>query len=310
LRLRKVIFLLLILFSLNLFAGRVVFVGNLKLSPKKTFFSVFKNLLFGKNKINFSPFAVAVLSNGDFVITDIDTPALILADKDGVIKKVVYKIGNVPLGAPVSVWVDSQDGIYLVDSVRKGVVVFDSSLTQWEIFKADDGKRYTSVCVKGDNVFLSDVANHRVECYSKSGKFKFSFGKRGTGDGEFNYPSCLTVCDDFLVVLDALNFRVQLFDFKGNFLGKFGKAGDGGGSFSKPKGIAVVKNKIVAVSDVAFDNIQLFDLKGNFLYFFGRNGVCEQCFVMPSGIFSQNDLIYVCDRWNKRVSIWRVETER
>ena len=301
------IFCLFTIFNLTVFANSVIFVKNIYPHEKKGFFNAFKKLLLGKRDLQVKPFAIGVLSSGDIVISDVDKGMILLLSADGEIKKVVSRVGKIPLAAPVSVWVDKKDSIYVVDSVRKGVLKLEKDLSSAKILIADNSKRFTSLCIAGKFMFLTDTDNHAIDCYSLEGKFIFSFGKRGVKEGEFNYPTAISTDGNFLFVLDSLNFRVQVFDLKGKFLKKFGKLGDGSGYFSKPKGIAVVNGKFIAVTDVAFDNVQLFDKSGNFLAFWGKNGNCEKCFVMPSGIFSQNGLIYVCDRWNQRVSVWRVE---
>lgn len=297
---------LFILFGISLFGKDVSHIKNIEMKQPTGFFSVLKNILFGKKKIDFKPFAIAVSNNGELIITDIDNHSVIVANMSGVVKKVIRGIGKVPFGTPVGVWIDKNGSVYVVDSARKGVVRFNSSMSAAEIFIADNLKRFTSVCTAGGKVYLTETGNHTVECYSDEGKFIFSFGKRGINKGEFNYPTSITTDGKRLFVVDSLNFRVQIFDLNGNFLSMFGKQGDGGGTFSRPKGIAVINENIVAVSDVAFDNVQLFDLNGNFLAFFGKNGNCDKCFVMPSGIFSQNGLLYICDRWNKRISVWKI----
>ncbi|BBB32830.1 conserved hypothetical protein [Thermotomaculum hydrothermale] len=303
------IFLLFFIFNLTVFANSVIFVKNIYPHEKKGFFNALKKLLLGKRDLQAKPFAIGVLSNGDVVVSDVDKGMVLLLTADGEIKKVVSRVGKIPLATPVSIWIDKKDNIYIVDSVRKGVLKFDKDLSSARILIADNSKRFTSLCIVDNFMFLTDTENHKIACYSLEGKFIFSFGKRGIKEGEFNYPTAISTDGNFLFVLDSLNFRVQVFDLKGNFLRKFGKLGDGSGYFSKPKGIAVVNGKFIAVTDVVFDNVQLFDKTGNFLTFFGKNGDCEKCFVMPSGIFSQNGLIYICDRWNQRISIWRVEAE-
>ncbi len=298
--------LVFLLFGISLFGKEVTHIKNIKLKQPTGFFSVLKDILFGKKKMDFKPFAIAVSKNGELTITDIDNHAVIVADKFGVVRKIIRGIGKIPFGTPVGVWIDKKGSVYVVDSARKGVVRFNSSMSSAEIFIADNSKRFTSLCTAGNKVYLTETGKHTVECYSEQGKFLFSFGKRGINKGEFNYPTSITTDGKRLFVVDSLNFRVQIFDLKGNFLSMFGKQGDGGGTFSRPKGIAIINENIVAVSDVAFDNVQLFDFDGNFLAFLGKNGNCSQCFVMPSGIFSQNGLLYICDRWNKRVSVWRI----
>ena len=61
-----------------------------------------------------------------------------------------------------------------------------------------------------DNVFVADFYNHRVQKFAPDGTFLTSFGKRGNGPGEFDYPTAVAVTDDGTVfVADFGNNRIQ-----------------------------------------------------------------------------------------------------
>ncbi len=307
---KLVLFIFCVIFSFSIYANEVKFAKIITPHFNTGFFAKLRDFFFGKRNFSVQPFSIGILSNGDIVIGDVDNASIVLLSSDGTIKKVVTKIANIPFGAPVGIWIGENDEIYIVDSVRKGVVVFDKTLSKANIFISDDTKRYTSICIAENKIYLTDADRHKIDCYSLKGEFLFSFGSRGTKPGQFNFPTAITSDNEKLFVVDSLNFRVQIFDLKGNFLNSFGKLGDGGGTFSRPKGICIVHKGIIAVTDVAFDNVQLFNENGKFLAFIGKNGNCNQCFVMPSGIFSQNGLLYICDRWNKRISVWSVEVNK
>ena len=129
---------------------------------------------------------------------------------------------------------------------------------------------------------------------------------RGTGPGEFRYPSFLAVAPDGTVyVSDALNFRVQAFDRAGRYLRQVGQLGDGPGAFARPKGIGVDSEGHLYVADAAFNNVQIFDEKGRVLMQFGNLGRGAGEMWLPLGLFvDQNDRIYVADRYNNRVQIF------
>ena len=69
-------------------------------------------------------------------------------------------------------------------------------------------------------------------------------GRKGTADGEFNFPSGVAVLlNGDIAVADMHNSRVQIFDPRGKFKSTFGHAG------FKPCGIAVTKEGHIAVTD-------------------------------------------------------------
>ena len=73
------------------------------------------------------------------------------------------------------------------------------------------------------NLYISDgYINARVIKFNKDGEYLTHWGKKGTGDGEFNlvHDLCLD-SEDRVYVADRTNQRVQIFDKKGKFLGKW-----------------------------------------------------------------------------------------
>lgn len=60
------------------------------------------------------------------------------------------------------------------------------------------------------NVFVADFYNHRVQKFAPDGTFLTSFGSRGSGPGQFEYPMAIAVATDGTVfVADYGNNRVQ-----------------------------------------------------------------------------------------------------
>ena len=85
------------------------------------------------------------------------------------------------------------------------------------------------------------------------------FGKKGSGDGELNWPSSVSIdSDDVVYVTERDNHRVSMFTCKGQFLRSFGTKGEGRGQFNKPRGIAVDRDRLVYVSDTDNNRIQIF----------------------------------------------------
>ena len=76
---------------------------------------------------------------------------------------------------------------------------------------------------KQGNFYVSDgYVNARVIKFNQDGEYITHWGKKGTGDGEFNLVH--DVCFDSqerLYVADRNNQRIQIFDTNGKFLGKW-----------------------------------------------------------------------------------------
>ena len=130
-------------------------------------------------------------------------------------------------------------------------------------------------------------------------------GKRGTGDGEFNFPTELRLNGPDLVVVDAMNFRVQVLDRSGNFRYAIGKIGDSVGGMFRPKGIGFDSEGHLYVVDGLWSLVQVFNQEGQLLYYFGQKGNRPGAFLLPTGLrIDDNDRIYIVDSFNRRVQVF------
>jgi DNA-binding beta-propeller fold protein YncE len=219
------------------------------------------------------------------------------------------------LSKPSGVTTDSEGNIYVTDTVQDRAVVykrdgeFSHALGQKGQFAQPAGIAVNNILRR---VYVVDVRKHQIQVFNKdNGKFLFSFGQRGKGDGEFNFPTNIFIDHQGIVyVCDSMNFRVQIFNEEGEFIFKFGKVGDVPGMFARPKGIAADSEGHIYVSDAAFNNIQIFDRKGRLLLVFGSMGKGPGMFWLPAGMYiDENDMIYVADQYNSRINIFQYLTE-
>ena len=158
-------------------------------------------------------------------------------------------------------------------------------------------------------IWVVETATHRISVLDAQGHRKRVIGKRGTGEGEFNYPTSIWIdAKGKVYVVDALNYRIQRFDSEGNFEFMFGENGNGTGYFASPKGIATDSFGNIYVVDALFHGVQIFNKNGNYVYSFGTQGRQAGEFWMPSGIYidAQNN-IYVADSYNSRIQIFNLE---
>ena len=116
-------------------------------------------------------------------------------------------------------------------------------------------------CVQsGDYLIVSAIGDDSVKVFTWEGYYKYQFGTRGKGNGEFDRPYCLSVSKSgHVLVCDCDNHRVQLFELNGKFVGKFGKEGSNLGEFKYPSSVAILSNGQIVVSDFGNHRIQIFD---------------------------------------------------
>ncbi len=189
--------------------------------------------------------------------------------------------------------------IFQLSADQKSVRTFSDSIA----FKQPTGIAFSAV---KNEIWVVETAAHCVTILDENGNKKRSFGKRGAGDGEFNFPTSIWIDKTgWAYIVDALNYRIQLFDENGNFILAFGQAGNVSGSFSLPKGIATDSYGNIYVTDALFHLVQIFNNKGQFLYSFGAQGREQGQFWMPAGIFiDPSNNIYVADSYNSRIQIF------
>lgn len=258
------------------------------------------------------PVAVAVGAGGRMAVADLGRAAVHLYLPAQ--RRYLRLTGSAerPMVSPVGVAFDSKGGLFVSDSSgalyafgADGRFRFRLESAHGERLRRPTGLAYSPA---RDRFYVVDTLACRVHAFASDGRHEISFGARGAGEGELNFPTHLfRAPSGRIFVSDSLNFRVAIFDEDGAPLGSFGHHGDGSGDLAMPKGIAVDRDGIVYVADSLFDNVQLFDEKGTFLLTLGRRGNGAGEFWLPAGLFIDADEeLYVCDTYNHRVQIFRL----
>ncbi len=102
-----------------------------------------------------------------------------------------------------------------------------------------------AIAPDGD-IFVTDGhgKNDRVVKFSKDGKFIKTWGRHGSGPGEFNQPHDISIggSQGHVFVADRSNSRVQIFDQDGNFVAAWKQ-------FGRPSAVYVSGDDTLYVSD-------------------------------------------------------------
>ena len=269
------------------------------------------SLLLGEEKAEQlrRPNGIVADSAGNIYVADSEQRIIFVFDQE---KKSLRFLGFGALAGPVCLAIDNKRGIIFVsDSRLKRVVGLDKNTDRNVItigvpgdFGAPSGMVYDN---ERDRLYVADSKGHIIKVFDKEGKLLFTIGKRGSGDGELNFPSYLAI-DRLgrLYVVDAFNFRIQIFDAEGKFIKKFGKLGDASGSFSRPGGIGVDSDGNIYVADASYNNFQIFNEDGKLLLWVGVTGKKPGQFYLPSGLYiDAKDRIYVSDTFNRRAQVFQ-----
>ncbi|MCG2722916.1 MAG: 6-bladed beta-propeller [Thermodesulfovibrionales bacterium] len=282
---------------------------------KKSWVKKTMDILFGRDEIGqivLRPYGVFADSERIY-LTDPGTRLLHVFDLREKKSFVIKKADKDEFQSPIGVAADKSGEIYLSDSLLKRIFLFDRDGRYLRDIGSENVlKRPAGITIDEERLYVADTHHHKIFVFSKKdGTFLFSFGKNGTGNGEFNYPTNIFIDKSgLLYITDSLNFRVQIFDKHGHFISSFGKHGDGSGDFSKPRGIAVDSDGHVYVADALFDTVQIFDRDGRLLLAFGKTGRGNGHMVLPAGLFiDEQDRIYVVDSSNQRIQIFQYVKE-
>jgi len=73
---------------------------------------------------------------------------------------------------------------------------------------------------KNGQIYILDTGNSRIQCFSKEGKFLFSFGRQGQGPGELSNNACKIkiLSDGNIYVIDNSQRRINVYNLEGKFL--------------------------------------------------------------------------------------------
>lgn len=276
----------------------------------------FSNWLTGAQTGNeplLKPFALALDEQDNLCVSDTGANAVCFLDRranrwfrwTGVEHRAGRGRGVILFSSPVAL-AKSGEQIWVADSARGSVLAFDLK-GQLQLQITNRLSRPSGLARSGERLWVADAAQHAVLAFNLRGEFLSSFGRRGVGPGEFNFPTHLaTDAEGRLYVTDSMNARVQVFDPEGHFLFQVGKLGDSPGHFGRPKGVAVDRRGRIYVVDALFDTIQIFDRRGRLLLTLGEPGAGPGEFWLPNGIaISRQDEVFIADAYNRRIQLLR-----
>ena len=262
------------------------------------------------------PWGVAINRKGTIVVTENDRHCVTVFSPSG--EKIqsfgTHGSGQGQFCYPSCVAVDGDGNRLVTDSYNGRIQKFTA-----------DGQFLTAVGTAGNRplkfifpigiafnatnnkIYVADTGNYRIQVLNSDLTFSNTFGKKGSGKGQFNSPYDVS-CDNSgkIFVADAENNRIQVFLADGKFLKMFGRHGNGRGELNWPCGITVDVNGFVYVSERYNDRISVFtSSNGQFVTSFGSKGTRPGQFNYPSGIaVDSSGILCVCDKDNNRIQLF------
>ena len=256
------------------------------------------------------PVAGVVDETGRIYVTDASRQAVYVFDeKAGELLVWDRAQGLTGFVSPVGVAAGPNGQIYVADAELGMVVRLDRDGTPMGVIGKGVLKRPSGLARDPQQklLYVADTYAHDVKVFDDEGRLVQLIGRRGEGNGEFNYPTHLAFARGELYVTDTLNSRVQVFGAGGEVLDrKFGARGLYVGNLVRPKGVAVDNEGNVYVVESYYDHLLVFDRQGEYLLPVGGTGQETGRFFLPAGVWvDSRNRVYVADMFNGRVMVFQ-----
>src|SRR4029077_3018075 len=157
---------------------------------KRSAFTRFGHWLTGSEKGNeplLKPFGIALDENDNLCLTDTGANAVCYYDRAKKAWSRWDKVGRVRFSSPVAV--ARRNGVFFVaDSGLGKVIVFaeDGTLVR-QI--TNHLQRPSGLAIHNNQLFVADSQRHSIVVFDLQGAYVSEFGKRGSGAGQFNFPT-------------------------------------------------------------------------------------------------------------------------
>ena len=200
--------------------------------------------------------------------------------------------GNKPgeFYSPIHIAITPKDEVYVADLNNARVQKFNTRGEYRGGFDLPPDTPPKKSCIVGGlavsergEIYVSFMNQHTLRVFSDAGKLIREWGKRGSGDGEFNQPGVIVLRPDgTLYLTDQCNHRVQKFTMGGKFLAKWGEHGSkpgqfGGGEkagsrFAGPHFLAQDSQGRLYTTESSLGRVQQFSPEGKPLRAWGDKG--------------------------------------
>lgn len=242
------------------------------IEPKQ---SAFSEMIVGpeKVKVMVKPYGVAV-RKGKIYVCDGYGGGMEIIDLEKKKFNFFSPKGRGQLKNPINCFVDDKGFIYVADSYRTEIVIFDENGNFVRSFGENENFKPTDVCVYDNKIFVANITDSKISVYStdSTNKLLYTFPEKVVEEDSASHlcaPSNIAIYNNKIYISDFGCGMIRVFSIDGKYIKNIGSQGTSIGQFSKVKGVAVDKEYNIFAVDAAFNNIQVFNEKGQLLMFFG-----------------------------------------
>jgi len=215
--------------------------------------------------------------------------------------------GTEQFNSPEGVAFDDENYLYVADCLNHRVQQIDLANNTFVHFgtKGSGNGQLDSphgINTHNDKLYVADTENGRISVFCISSQaFHSTFGEQ-----QLKRPHDVAVDNQAqLLVVDYSLHYVFIFSPQGDLVKKIGGPGSQKGQLSYAYSVAVDPYGLIYVANSMNHRVSVFDRNGNSTECFGSQGSDDGYFNMPCGITVANDMVYVSDRYNKRIQIFK-----
>ena len=249
------------------------------------------------------PCGVAV-SDGHVIVTECGGNCITALDREG---KKLDSSENINFTQPCGVAITSDNFILVADDHKIQKLTMDGKLVASVGSKPLEFNYPWGITISPTTgqIYVADSGNHRIQVLNPDLTFSYSFGSKGSAEGQFNDPAFIAIDNQGLVyVSDGGNNRIQVFTSEGKYISQFGMHGSGPGQLQRPTGL-VINNNLLYVAEWGNHCVSIFTVDGQFVSSFGEKGNKKDQFNGPCGIALDNECyLYICDYDNNRLVMY------
>ena len=200
------------------------------------------------------PFGVAVSDDGHVIVTENGGNCITVLDRAGKKVKSFTSSGNIKFSSPCGVAIAPDNFILIVTDNHK-----IQKLTMNGKLIASVGRQGSkplefnapigiAISPTSGHIYVADYNNHRIQVLNPDLTFSYSFGSKGSAEGQFHSPWFIAIDNQGLVyVSDRGNHCIQVFTSEGKYKSQFGTFGSGPGELKYPTGLVIYNNLLYVV---------------------------------------------------------------